>query len=155
MDIYGERYAGVGLFIDYCRDLNVTTDPRELAYYEKTGVMLPVARLIYPDDYVVEAYRRELGGDYDWNGFDLWPELADLTEKFPSGLRSFNDLADDELIHCFDRARYSGGNRYLHTPSLGDCRPGDEYGVSLPDAKDPGALRPNTTTATGRFINFT
>ena len=87
MDIYGERYAEVGLFIDYCRDLNIKTDERELAYYEKTGAMLPVARVIYPDEHVIESYRRELDGDYNWNGFDVWPELSDLTEKFRPFLR--------------------------------------------------------------------
>ena len=48
MNIYGERYAEVSLFIDYCRNLNVKTDERELEYYEKTDVMLPVARVVYP-----------------------------------------------------------------------------------------------------------
>ena len=136
MDIYGERYAEVRLFIDYCRDLNVKTDARELAYYEKTGVMLPVARVIYPGDYIVEEYRHELDGDHDWNGFESWPELADLAEKFPAGLRSFNDLADEELVHCFDRIRHSGGNRYLHIPTLGEYKPWDEYAVPLPDDQD-------------------
>ena len=136
MNIYGERYAEVGLFNDYCRDLNVKTDPRELAYYEKTGVMLPVARVIYPDDYMVEVYRHELDGDYNWNGFESWPELADLTEKFPSSLRNFSDLADEELVHCFDRAKHSGGNRYLCIPIFGDYKPWDEYAVSLPDTGD-------------------
>ncbi len=136
MDIYGERYAEVGLFIDYCRDLNIQIDSRELAHYEKTGVMLSVARVIYPDDYVVEAYRRELDGDYDWNCFESWPELAALTEKFPWALRNFNDLADEELVHCFDRAGYSGGNPYLQIPTLGDYQPWDEYAVALPDIED-------------------
>jgi len=136
VDIYGERYAPVDRFIDYCRDLNVKTDRRELAYYERTGVMLPVTRVIYPDDYVVEAYRRELDGDHNWNGFELWPELADLTEKFPTLLRSFNDLADEELVHCFDRARHSGSNPHLHIPTFGDYKPWDEYAVSLPDTED-------------------
>ena len=133
MDIYGERYAEVGLFIDYCRDLNIKTDERELAYYEKTGAMLPVARVIYPDEHVIESYRRELDGDYNWNGFDVWSELADLTEKFRPFLRRFNDLTDEELVHCFDRAMDAGGNPYLHVPALGDYRPWEEYAVALPD----------------------
>ena len=78
MNIYGERYAEVGLFIGYCIELNIVTDERELEYYEKSGVMLPAARVIYPDDYVVETYRRESVGDYNWTGFNVWPELADL-----------------------------------------------------------------------------
>ena len=133
MNIYGERYAEVSLFIGYCRDLNIETDERELEYYERSGVMLPAARVIYPDDCVVERYRRELDGDCHWTGFDVWPELADLTEKFPSLLRGFDDLTDEELVHCFDRAVDSGGNPHLHIPSCGSYRPWKEYAVEVPE----------------------
>ena len=75
--------------------------------------MLPDAQVIHPDDCVVETYRRELDGDYNWTGFDVWPELADLAEKFPSLLRSFDDLTDEEMVHWFDRATDSGGNPFL------------------------------------------
>ena len=131
MNIYGERYAEVGLFIGYCRELNIVTDERELEYYEKSGVMLPAARVVYPDDCVVERYRRELDGDYNWTGFDVWPELADLAEKFPLLLRRFDDLTDEELVHCFDRALDAGGNPYLHIPSCGSYRPWKEYAVEV------------------------
>ena len=75
--------------------------------------MLPDARVINPDDCVVETYRRELDGDYNRTGFDVWTELADLAEKFPSLLRRFDDLTDEELVQCFDRAMDSGGNPFL------------------------------------------
>ena len=133
MNIYGERYAEVGLFIGYCRELNIVTDERELEYYEKSGVMLPAARVVYPDDCVVERYRRELDGDYNWTGFDVWPEFADLAEKFPLLLRRFDDLTDEELVHCFDRALDAGGNPYLHIPSCGSYRPWKEYAVEVPE----------------------
>ena len=136
MDIYGERYAPVSLFISYCKDLNVQTDERELEYYERTGVMLPVARMILPDNYVVEAYRRELDNDYDWNGFDEWPALADLTEKFRPTLSSYGDLTDEERVHCFDRAIDVGGNPYLNIPTYGDYTPWGEYAVPFADAED-------------------
>ena len=42
-----------------------------------------------------------------------------------------------KLLTVLNSMAKTGGNRYLHTPSLGDYRPWDEYGVSLPDAKDP------------------
>lgn len=133
MDICGQRYADVRLFVDYCRDLNVKTDERELAYYEKTGVMLPVARVIYPDDYVIETHRRESAGDYDWNGLDEYPELAEITETFPSFPRTFDDITDEELVHCFDRATYAGGNPYLCVPTFGNYKPWGEYAVPVPD----------------------
>ena len=133
MDIYGERYADVRLFINYCRELNVKTDERELAYYERTGVMLPVARVIYPEHYVVEVHRRESDGDYNWNGIAEYPELGEITEKFPSFLRTFNDITDEELTHCFDRAAYAGGNPYLCVPTLENFKPWGEYAVPVPD----------------------
>ena len=133
MDIYGERYADVRLFIDYCRDLNVKTDERELAFYEKTGVMLPIARVIYPGHLVIEAHRHKSDGDYNWNGIDEYPELAEITEKFPSFLRTFNDITDEELIHCFDRAMDAEGNPYLCVPTFGNYKPWSEYTVPVPD----------------------
>ena len=36
MNIYGDRYAGVGLFKGYCQDLNVKTDERELEVWPET-----------------------------------------------------------------------------------------------------------------------
>ena len=56
----------------------LSADERELEYYEKSGVMLPAARVINHDGCLVETHRRELDGDYNWTGFDVGPELADL-----------------------------------------------------------------------------
>ena len=42
--------------------------------------MLPVARLIFPDEYVAEKHQREQEGDWDWDGFQEWPELVRLAE---------------------------------------------------------------------------
>ena len=82
-------------------------------YQPTNGVILPDARVINPDDCIVETYRRALDDDYIWTGFDVWRELADLAEKFPSLLRSFDDLTEEELVHCFDRAMDSGGKLFL------------------------------------------
>ena len=133
MDIYGERYAEVSLFIDYCRNLNVKTDERELEYYEKTDVMLPVARVVYPSEFIVQLDRHEQEGNLNWEGFDEWPALADLTDRWRPSLRSYDDLTDEDLVHCFDRAIHAGGNRYLCLPSSGRFRPWDEYAVSFTD----------------------
>ena len=119
MNIYGDRYAEVGRFIGYCQDLNVKTDERELEYYERTGVMLPVARVVYPGEFIVQLDRHEQDGDYGWNGFDEWPDLAGLAEKFSPSPRRNKALDDEDLVYCFDRAMDSGGNPYLTVPDAG------------------------------------
>ena len=119
VNIYGDRYAEVGRFIGYCQDLNVKTDERELEYYERTGVMLPVARVVYPGEFIVQLDRHEQDGDYGWNGFDEWPDLAGLAEKFSPSPRRNKALDDEDLVYCFDRAMDSGGNPYLTVPDAG------------------------------------
>ena len=90
MNIWGERFAEVELFIGYCRDLNVETDQRELEHYERIGAMLPVARVVYPDDYVIQRDQSQWNGTMDWDGTDQWPAIARLSERggpFPLRIR--------------------------------------------------------------------
>lgn len=130
MNIWGERFSRAGDFICYCRELNVQTDERELEHYERIGVMLPVARVVYPEDYVVQSAQTRWAGVLDWDGSDQWLELGRLTERtgmFPNG---YADLADEELVHCFDRELADGNNPYLSEP--GSFRPWGEYSVMVP-----------------------
>ena len=68
MNIWGERYARVSLFEGHCRDLNVNIDRGELEHYEKIGAMLPVARVVYPDEYVIQRDQNQWNGVTDWDG---------------------------------------------------------------------------------------
>ena len=142
MNIHGERFAGVGLFIGYCKDLNVQADERELEHYEKTGVMLPVARLVYPDEYVIQRDQRVWNGVSDGDELDEWPDLRGLTERLGPFPHGYGDLADDELVHCFDRELEAGDNPYLHRPSTSNFRPWSEYRVLVHDRHGHGILRP-------------
>ena len=54
MGSWGDRFALVGSFINYCRGLRVETNQDELEFYEKTGAMLPVARVVYPNEYAIQ-----------------------------------------------------------------------------------------------------
>ena len=74
VNIWGERYAEVSLFEGYCRDQNVNPDRGELEHYEKIGAMLPVARVVYPDQYVVQMDKNQRNGVTDWGGGGPWPE---------------------------------------------------------------------------------
>ena len=133
MDIWGERFARVSLFIGYCRDLNVKTSQDELEHYERIGVMLPIARVVYPDEYVIQRDQNRWNGVMDWDATDQWPALARLSERigpFPFG---YEDLTDEELVHCFDREMEAGDNPYLKRPASAEFRPWSDYSVLVPD----------------------
>ena len=127
MNIWGKRYAEFDLFIGHCRDLNVKTDRRELEHYEKIGVMLPVARVVYPDEYASRLYEAQSTGFANWDNSDKWADLDRLLQginPFPFG---YENLSDAELVHSFDRVIQSGGNPHLVQPSPGEFRPWSEY----------------------------
>ena len=133
MNIWGERFAPVQLFVAHCRDLGVETDQRELEHYEKTGVMLPVARVVYPDEYVIQRDQSQWNGVTDWDASDRWPAVGRLTERigpFPYG---YKELTDKEIVHCFDREMETGCNPYLKRPASADYRPWSDYRATVHD----------------------
>ena len=81
MNIHGERYARAHLFVAYCRHLNVKTDEEELEYYEKIGAMFPVARVVFPDGYVIQMRRHELDDDRDLGWLADWPDAIRLDDR--------------------------------------------------------------------------
>ena len=72
MDIWGERFAEVHEFIRFCKRLNVETSQLELEHYEKIGAMLPVARVVYPSEYVIQQNQNYWKGITDWDETDQW-----------------------------------------------------------------------------------
>ena len=142
MSIHGERYANVNQFVAYCRELNVKTDERELEYYEKIGAMLPVARVVYPDNYVIQMGRYEIGDANDGNWQPEWSSLLKLEERVMPFLFSCRDLPDEQLIHCFDREFEAGNNPYLSRPECTRFRPWSEYAVTVDDTPGKEIERP-------------
>ena len=133
MDIWGERFARLSLFTGYCRDLNVKTSKDELEHYERIGVMLPIARVVYPNEYVTQRNQNQWNGDMDWDPAEQWPALARLSERiepFPFG---YENLTDEELVHCFDREMEAGDNPYLKRPVSAEFHPWSDYRVAVPD----------------------
>lgn len=142
MNIWGDRYAQVDSFVGYCRDLNVDTRQDELEHYEKIGAMLPVARVVYPDDYVIEEYHNQRNGVTDWDWASRWPDLDRLVERMWSIQSSYDGVNDEELIHCFDRAMEAGDNLYLTRPGPTAFRPWSEYRVDVPYGSGNSIKRP-------------
>ena len=133
MNIHGERYADVNSFISYCEGLNVKTTGSELEHYERIGAMLPVARVVCPDEYVIRMYRHELEGDSDQSWLAEWPSLLKLGEQIIPSRFGYRDLSDEQLIHCFDREFEAGNNPYLSRPGGTSFRPWSEYVITIGD----------------------
>ena len=129
MDIWGERYAEVDLFIGYCTDLNVKTDRRELEHYEKIGVMLPIARVVYPDDYAIQTYKAQFSRFPDPDVTAMSPDLSRLLQGLSQFSLGYGDMGNEELAHCFDREIQAGGNPHLSLPSSTDFQPWSDYSV--------------------------
>ena len=132
MSAYGERFMDVDRFISYCRRLNISTTKHELEHYEKIGAMMPVARVVYPRDYMIhrrQATVQQLPPARSSQP-SQWPDVDRLFDKNVIFLRKFSDLADDELIDSFDREM--GTNPHLSQPAPTNYRPWEEYVVSIP-----------------------
>jgi hypothetical protein len=50
---YISRYIKAKDFVNYCKKLNINTDLAEFEHYEKSEILLPQARIIYPDEFVI------------------------------------------------------------------------------------------------------
>ena len=133
MNIWGERYAEVDLFLGYCRDLNVDTRQDELEHYERIGAMLPVARVVYPGDYVIQREQKLRNGVTAWDVAGQWPFLDRLSERAWSLLSGYEGVSDEELVHSFDREMEAGVNPHLTRPDPAGFRPWSEYRVEVPD----------------------
>ena len=133
MNIHGERFTMVSVFIDYCKDLNVKTDERELERYERIGAVFPVARVMFPDEYVIQRRRHELDDDRDVGWLADWPNAIRLDEGVVIHPPHYKKPSDEELIHRFDREMATGNNPYLLRPRAADFQPWDEYRVTVGD----------------------
>ena len=143
MNRYGERFLQARDFLRHCESINVKARREELEHYEKTGVMLPVVRLINPDAYVIERARLVFSGSVQLVDKSKWPELRRLDERltlfrFPE---DYEGLTDEELIDCFDREMDT--NPYLTRPNAATFRAWEEFRIQIPGIYD-GELSEST-----------
>ena len=131
MNCWGQRYVELGLFISYCRAVGLETSRQELERYEEIGVMPPVARVVYPAEYVMQIHGYVGNGATDLEETDQWPRLSRLTEKIRVPPYDYIDLTDEELIHCFDREMDSGGNPHLIRPDQAGFQPWCTYRLAV------------------------
>ena len=126
-----DRLVNADDFIRRCKDLNVEVSLGELEHYEKIGAMMPVARVVYPDKYVVHEYQCERDGATDWGWLAEWPAVVALEERNPIFPFDYRDLPDEYLVHWFDRAVDAGDNPHLRLPAAGDFIRWSEYRVTV------------------------
>lgn len=131
MNAYGKRYVSVRQFVAYCRRLNININKRELEYYEQQGIMLPLARVVYPDEYIVQREESKKSDNFEWTGYDQWPALARLSEKLRILPTDYGDMTDAELADAFDREFEAGTNPHLLRPTTGEFRPWADYHVMV------------------------
>ena len=133
-----DRLVNVDDFIRRCKDLNVEVSLGELEHYEKIGAMMPIARVVYPDEYVVREYQGERDGETDWDWLAEWPSVLSLQERDPVFPFHYDGLPDEYLVHWFDRAVDAGDNPYLRLPNAGDFMPWSQYCVTTDDGYGNG-----------------
>lgn len=127
---YDVRYLQADEFIKYCAELKVETDLSELEHYEKTAIMLPLARIIYPEEYIKLRTLWYRGVIEKLPKDDKWPDLQRLFDKKRVLPHDYANLSDEELIDSFDREM--GTNLYLVRPTADNYRPWESYEISIP-----------------------
>ena len=111
--MHADRLVDADRFIKRCKDLNVEVSLGELEHYEKIGAMMPVARVVFPEEYVIRKDRWERDGETDWDWPNEWPSVLSLEERDPIFPYDYKDLPEEYLVHWFDRAMEAGDNPHL------------------------------------------
>ena len=128
-----DRLMNAARFIRRCGDLNVEVSLDELEHYEKIGAMMPVVRVVYPDEFVIRQHRGEADGETESGWLEEWPSVLSLMERDPIFPHDYADLPDERLVHWFDRAADEGGNPHLFVPDAERFTPWSEYHVVVDD----------------------
>ena len=123
--LYGNRFIDSKQFVAYCRQIKA--DPNlqssDLEFYEKENMLLPVARIVQPQEYVILRRKQyDPGGD---PGVSIpgWEKL----EKLLFGASNI------DLWNKFDW-EFENNNEYLIRPSRASYRAWDSYKVEVSGA---------------------
>jgi len=135
---YGNRYLEIRNFIRYCTKLKVKTDESELEYYEEKGIMLPVARVVLPEEYIKRTSKARSSGSSEMPLPEEWPEVNQLYDRWLIVPQHYAELPDEELVDSFDRA-FDRNHPYLVRPEPGNFKPWDSYQVVDHDIQESTA----------------
>jgi hypothetical protein len=120
--LYGNRFIDSKQFVAYCRQIKADPNLKssDLEFYEKENMLLPVARIVQPQEYIILRRKQyEPGGD---PGLSIpgWDEL----EKLLFGVNNVG------LWNKFDW-EFENKNEYLIRPSQTSYLPWDSYKVEV------------------------
>ena len=140
MSGYGRRYLTASQFSSYCTALNVHLRAfnSELELYEREGVLLPVARVIKPDEYLIERKKVSQEPEGFSQSLPEWDELERLLYGYKIDRRTDRcKTTDAELWHPFDR-EFEHHNRYLIRPTPGDFKAWKTLRVRIGETTENG-----------------
>ena len=117
INYYGHRYLSLSQFKTFCNEIKIHHVPTdtELERYEKDSILLPVARIIKPEEYVHERYQANQKDISYMERLPSWEILETLL---------FGNSSN--LYHHFDY-EFEKNNKYLICPKEGDYQRWDTY----------------------------
>lgn len=129
-----KKYVEAKEFVEYCKANNVDASLYMLEAYEKVGLLLPIYRLIAPNEYVRTLFECNHRNPFDPNvPFDIdgkWEAIEQLrTALSHYSLKPLPQFSF-ALIHGhpLDYA-YQSKNLFLQKPSEKDFKPWEEYKI--------------------------
>lgn len=137
MNHYGERYLTSSQFSSYCSDLNskLLSFNEELELYEQEGVLLPVARVLMPEEYLNK--RALLDNDPNTYGHKI-PEWESLERIFyrtnkirPVEFELWNNIDLEVALN----------NKHIIRPSKENFKKWNSYKVKIPNATNGTLLK--------------
>ena len=139
---YRRRYLTSKEFSSYCTVLNLelASFEHELELYERDGVLLPVARIIQPDEYVIKRYQLDRNSESYGEKIPEWNDLEMLIYR----PKKSGYPAESILWHFFDW-EFEQKNSFLSRPTSEKFKPWKDYRVQVEHGAE-GELFRNTTT---------
>lgn len=121
---YGKRYIDARGFLTYCEKLGVLGTENELETYEREGLMLPVARVVQPEEYAKALLETRLRSTDEP---PMPEELIRLRDDWVFLKKDYVGVTEEDLLEPFDRE--FGKNCCLTKPVLGGYRPWSTFNV--------------------------
>jgi hypothetical protein len=123
-----KRYVTAHEFLDYCKANNVYSSKFDLEAYEKHGLLYPIFRTKYPEDYIQAKYNSPTG---DIELKSNWEEFL----IFENHINIYKSSVVDHILqngHIFIE-EYNKGNKYLFYPENEKFIPWNETKVEFLD----------------------
>lgn len=140
------KYFEAQKFVDYCEANRVDASLNVLETYEKHGILIPIYRLVFPDEFIEAKYEYEKENPSDpimkLNRPSEWEPIVRLI----NALSNYNFGNYPDIIkngHPLDN-EYEKHNPFLKSPDKNDFRPWKDYEIVVGIDKDGDPDKGNT-----------